>query len=167
MSNLKILLKNKFQGAKKVLVLGVGSTLRGDDAAGMLVAHKIEQYRKNAKQGKRLKVLFGETAPENFTGDIKRFNPTHLVFVDCAEFKKKPGSVILLDPEVIQGISFSTHSLPLKIMIDYLLKDLTCKVIIIGIQPKNIHFGAPRSAQIMKAVQDISTALKEILKEVL
>ena len=167
MSNLKTLLKNKFIGARKVVVLGVGSTLRGDDAAGMLVAEEIEKYRKKANQGRRLKVLFGETAPENFTGDIRRFDPTHLVIVDCAEFKKKPGSVVLLNPQSIQGISFSTHSLPLKIMTDYLLIDLECEIIIIGIQPKDVHFGVPRSAQILKAVKDVSKAVKETLKEVL
>ena len=167
MSNLKILLKNKLEGAKKVLVLGVGSTLRGDDIAGMLVAEQVEQYRKKTKQGRRLKVLFGETAPENFTGDIRRFNPTHLVLVDCAEFKKKPGFVTLLDPKTIQGISFSTHSLPLKIMTDYLLIDLKCEIIIIGIQPKDAHFGVPCSAPVKGAVQNISKAIKEILKEVL
>lgn len=167
MNNLKILLKNKFKGAKRVVLLGIGSTLRGDDAAGMLVAEKIEQYRKKAKQGRRLKVLFGETAPENFTGEIKRFNPTHLVLVDSAEVKKKPGAVILLDPQTIRGISFSTHSLPLKIMTDYLLTDLKCEIIIIGIQPKTIHFGAPCSAQVKKSVKDVSKIIKAILKEIL
>lgn len=165
MNNLKTLLKSKFKGANKVLVLGVGSILRGDDTAGMLVAEQIEQYRKRTKAGKRLKVIFGETAPENFTGDIKRFNPTHLVIVDCAEFKKKPGSIVLLDPDNITGISFSTHSLPLKIMTDYLLTDMKCEIIIIAIQPKDIHFGVPCSAPVKKAVQDISKTLQEIFKE--
>jgi hydrogenase 3 maturation protease len=167
MRNLKTLLKNKFKGAQRIVVFGIGSELRGDDVAGMLIAEHIEQYRKKIKERIRLKVLFGSTAPESFTGEIKRFKPSHLLIIDCAEFQKPPGSVILLDPETIGGVSFSTHSLPLKIMTDYLLKDLTCEIIIIGIQPKTLHFGAPCSPEVKKSIKDISKVLKEILEEVL
>ncbi len=167
MTPLATLLKKKLHNARRVSVLGVGSTLRGDDAAGMLIADEIESYRKKTKKGKVVQVLFGETAPENFTGNIRRFNPTHLIIVDCAEVKKKPGSVFLLDVENITGITFSTHSLPLKIMTDYLLKDMTCEIIIIGIQPKSLQFNTPCSAQIKKSVKDVSSALKEVLNKIL
>lgn len=167
MTPLATLLSKKLHNARRVSVLGVGSTLRGDDAAGMLIAHEIDAYRKKEKKGKVLQVLFGETAPENFTGDIRKFNPTHLIIIDCAEVKKKPGSVFLLDVENITGITFSTHSLPLKIMTDYLLKDMTCEIIIIGIQPKALLFNTPCSAQIKKSVKDVSVALKEVLNKIL
>jgi len=165
MNNLKLLLKNKLQGAKRIAVLGIGSDLRGDDAAGMLIAEELEAYRKKIKDTRCIKVFFGSTAPESFTGAIKRFDPTHLLIIDAAEIKKDPGEAVLLDPQTIEGISFSTHSLPLKIMADYLLTDIKgCTLMIIGIQPKNLDFGSSLSFEVKKSVGDISKIIKGILR---
>ena len=72
---IKKALKSRLASAKKVAVLGIGSDLRGDDVAGMLTAEKL--FKLVAKKStSRLKIFFGSTAPENLTGDIKRFNPT-------------------------------------------------------------------------------------------
>jgi len=164
MQNLKSLLKNKFTNAKRVVVLGVGSDLRGDDIAGILVAQKIEAFQKKIGERKRLKVLLGFTAPENFTGDIKRFAPTHLIVVDSAEIKKAPGDVVLLDPQTVGGMTFSTHSLPLKIMTDYLLIDLKCEILIIGIQPKTLHYGSPVSGEVKKSAEAVARIINATLK---
>jgi len=165
MQNLKNLLKNKFKDAERVAVLGVGSDLRGDDVAGMLVAEEIEQYRKKIKETKRLKIFFGATAPENLTGEIKRFNPTHLLIVDSAESGKRPGAIILLTPENVGGVSFSTHTLPLKVMTDYLLTDLKkCQITIIGIQPKRLNFNCDISKEVKNAALQVIGAVKEIIK---
>jgi len=165
MKNLKTLLKDRLQGAKRIAVLGIGSDLRGDDAAGMLIAEHIEAYRKKLREARRIKVFFGSTAPESFTGVIKRFNPTHLLIIDAAEIKKNPGKVVLLDPQMIEGISFSTHSLPLKIMTDYLLTDIKeCHITVIGIQPENLDFGSPLSVSVGKAVRDVAKMVEDSLR---
>jgi hydrogenase 3 maturation protease len=157
--NLKSSLKNLLKGAKRIAVLGVGSDLRSDDVAGMLVAEKL----KGAGKAGRLKVFFGATAPENLTGEIKRFKPTHLLIVDAAEIGKKAGTIALLSPEETVGITFSTHSLPLKIMSDYLLTDIKCRIMIIGIQPKKLAFGGSVSKEVKEAAQQVSGTIKEIL----
>ena len=45
MPNLKTILKKKLKDAKKIAVLGIGSALRSDDAAGLLVAEELKKIK--------------------------------------------------------------------------------------------------------------------------
>jgi hydrogenase 3 maturation protease len=160
MPNLKTLLKRKLKGAKKIAVLGVGSSLRSDDAAGLLVAEELNKIRNS-----KLKVFFGSTAPENLTGEIIKYRPTHIIIVDSVDIDQKPGSVLMIDPRVVDGVSFSTHMLPVKMIVDYLLESLECDIIIIGIQPKTLEFGETVSEEVKKAVKQITDVTRGILQE--
>jgi len=162
--SLKTALKNKLQGAKRIAVLGVGSDLRADDAAGLLVAGELERACLEPDNRAQLKVFLGNTAPENLTGEIKKFCPTHIIIIDAADGQKEAGAVTLIDPDKTGGIPFCTHQLPLKIIADYLVKSLRCKVIVIGIQPKAFDFGASPSKEVIKSAKDISFIIKEIVK---
>jgi len=154
--DLKAELTSRLKGATKVVLLGVGSDLRGDDAAGMLVAEQLSNIP-------TLSVLLGGTAPENLTGEIKKSRPSHLLIVDAADMKAEPGTVKLLTPEEIGGFSFSTHALPLKVMVDFILADCPCAVMIIAVQPANVHFGAPVHPAVKAAVDSVVDALKAAL----
>ncbi|MDD2752350.1 MAG: hydrogenase maturation protease, partial [Candidatus Omnitrophica bacterium] len=103
--NLEKHLKTRLSKAKRIAVLGVGSELKGDDAAGMLVARQI-------KENKNLKVFLGSTAPENITGEIKKFAPHHLLIIDTAMMQEKSGTIKIFPGKAIGGVSFSTHRLP-------------------------------------------------------
>ena len=160
MPELTSLLKNKLQGAKRVVLLGIGSELRADDAAGMLLAQALKSFSSGHK---KLKVLFGSTAPENLTGEVKRLKPSHVVIVDSADTGKRAGDITVLEPEESKGISFSTHQLPLVIMARYLEQALACQVLIIGIKPKNIRFGFSLSKEVKASVKKLAAAIKEAL----
>ena len=158
MPRLKTLLKNKLKGAARVAVLAVGSPLRGDDASGLLAVEGL------GKSG-NLRVFYGGSAPENLTGLVKRFNPTHLIVIDSADFKARPGSVRILGLRQITGDSFSTHRLPLDMLVSYFSLELRCRVIVIGIQPKSIKFSSPVSPQVKRGAAKLRAALKEIFAE--
>jgi len=160
MANLKTILKQKLKDAKKIAVLGIGSELRADDAAGLIVAEELKKI-KNLK----LKVFLGSTAPENFTGEIIKFKPTHILIVDSVDTDQKPGFILLINPEEVGGVSFSTHMLPVKMMVDYLLASLECEIIIIGIQPKVLLFGETISKEVKKSTKQVSGVIKQILQE--
>jgi hydrogenase 3 maturation protease len=159
---LKTQLKNRLKGAGKIAVLGVGSSLRGDDAAGLLVIKQLKSARKPKKRLPPWKLFSCETTPENFTGEIKRFKPTHIVIVDAVDMGKAAGSVAMIG-EKEEGVnaSFSTHSLPMKIFIDYLCRSLSCRILTIGIQPKSIRFGSGISAKVGRAVKRVSRLIME------
>ena len=146
-------LKKRLNKASCVVLVGVGSDLRGDDRAGLLVAQKLKV------KSQKLKVLIGGTAPENLTGEIKRLKPSHLIIVDSADLQAAPGAVEVVGYEKIGGHTFSTHSAPLKLMIDFLLADISFEPIVIGIQPKSLEFGAAVSPEVMTAVNEVAEAL--------
>lgn len=164
MTNLKVILKNRLHKAERIAVLGVGSDLRGDDAAGVLLAQHLQQItRKPSRRHNKIRIFIGASAPENLTGEIKAFEPDYILIVDSADMGKKPGAVDFIDPGKIGGVSFCTHTLPPKVMIDYLVNALGCEVGIIGIQPKNIGFGSSLSKEIGAAVKKISNTILEII----
>ena len=151
--DLKQSLKKKLNNAACIVLVGVGSELRGDDGAGLLVADKLKS--KNSK----VKILIGGTAPENLTGEIKRLKPSHLIIVDSADFQAAPGAIEVIGYDKIGGHSFSTHSAPLKMMIDFLLADISFEPIVIGIQPGSLEFGAAVSPEVAAAVDEVVEAL--------
>jgi hydrogenase 3 maturation protease len=159
LQTLKTNLQQRLENALKIGVLGIGSELRADDAAGILVAQRVEELMGDKKTHPQIETFIGATAPENLTGEIKRFAPTHLVIVDAADLDSEPGTITLMDPDSIGGTTFCTHSLPLKVMIDYLLDSFECDVIIVGIQPKSLAVGASVSNEVLNAVQFLATTI--------
>ncbi|MCX5704576.1 MAG: hydrogenase maturation peptidase HycI [Candidatus Omnitrophica bacterium] len=153
-------LKTRLKAAKRIAILGVGSQLRGDDAAGILVADALS--KKICKKN-NLKVFFGHTAPENLTGEIKKFKPEHLIIIDSADMGKKVGEVSLIDLNNLSGVTFSTHQLPVEIMADYLMQATGCQISIIGIQPKQLKFDSKVSQEILRSVKQLAIGLQQVL----
>ena len=154
-------LKSRLKSAKRIALLGVGSELRGDDAAGILVA---EALSKKICRRNNLKVFLGHTAPENLTGEIKKFKPQHLIIIDSADMGKKAGEVSLIDISDLRGVTFSTHQLPVVIMADYLMQATGCEISIIGIQPKQLKFDSQVSQEILKSVKQLVVGLQQVLR---
>lgn len=117
--------------------MGVGSVLRSDDGAGM---YFIELLESDIQQEDVL-FIAGSTAPENFTGVIKNFAPDRLFIIDAAYMGLSAGEAGVIETADITGMSFSTHMLPLSVMLDYLALESECEVICIGIQPENTAQG--------------------------
>lgn len=161
-NTLKDRLKARLKGASRIAVLGVGSELRGDDSAGMLAAKSLDEWRAKGVSDGGLAVFFGGSAPENITGEIKRFAPTHLIIIDALDAAEAPGAVTLIDSREIGGASFSTHRLPLEMVIEYLRNSIGCEIIIIGIKPKGIGLGETVSGEVAEAAEYVSEVIKGI-----
>ena len=179
MLRLKAILKNRLKGARRLAILGIGSELRADDAAGVFIARGLQAYIKKKRQrprsdydkagpgramGASVKVFLGETAPENLTGEIKKFKPTHLIIIDAIDSKSEAGTVSLFDAGEEDGVSFSTHRMPIKIIKDYLCKSIGCETVIIGIQPQSLDFSAALSPKVRRSAKMVAGAITEALK---
>ncbi|HUI69544.1 MAG TPA: hydrogenase maturation peptidase HycI [Spirochaetia bacterium] len=145
---------------RRVVILGVGSEIRADDAAGILVAERI---RSLGLPG--VTAIAGGAAPENFTGEIRQLSPSHLVVVDAADMGEKPGTIRLILPDEISGVSFSTHSLPLNVLTDYLQKEVGCSVLIMGIQPRSLELDGSVCAEVTQAIEEAVDALGRCLRQ--
>lgn len=137
-----------------VAVIGVGNELCGDDIAGLLVAQKVQ-----ARSLPRLVGFIGGPAPENITGEVAQSGAHLVIFVDAADVGLAPGGVKLIPLEEIRGVSFSTHTLPLYVIIDYLAQRMQSKFAVIGIQPADASFGAPVVQAVRDAAQEVADAL--------
>jgi hydrogenase 3 maturation protease len=85
--------------------------------------------------------------------------------VDAADIKQKAGTVLLLNAEELaEGVSFSTHKLPPKVMIDYFTRRIGCKTLIIGIQPKTLKFDSPVSKEVKSSAREVSGAIISAIK---
>lgn len=166
MKSLHEFLFERLRGVKKLAVLGAGSVLRADDAAGVMVVEKL-MADCSIEEHPNLRFYLGETAPENYSGNIRIFCPTHLLIIDAADLGQKPGDIVDINPEDVGGPTFCSHMLPLKVMIDYLISETGTAVILIGIQYKNIAFDTAMTIEIKKAVDEIYITLKLVIDELL
>lgn len=143
----------------RMAVVGVGQELRGDDAAGLIVAQRLSAL---SPQSSALLVVEGGHAPENCTGILRRFGPDMVVLVDAAALDLPPGSIQLLNWEQIGGLSATTHTMPLHLLARYLMAELGCEVVMVGIQPIDTTLGAPLSSPVAKAVLEVVEELRGV-----
>lgn len=136
-------------------IVGIGSDMRSDDAAGIEVVRRL---RRGLSSPNVLLIEAG-VAPENFTAEIRKFEPSHVILIDATDFGSEPGATILSEPEAITGRPISTHTMPLSLLAGYLRAQTTAKVVLLGIQPSSTGMGARMSEKVKGAVDELSAAL--------
>lgn len=134
--------------------MGIGNEMRADDAAGMLVARRLLKYP-CVGENERVRVILAEHAPENATWQLRGFAPHLVLLVDAASMDELPGAVRWIEMEDIEGMSASTHSLPLSMLARYLQLEFHCPVALIGIQPASIEFDNPLHPQVLQAIDAV------------
>lgn len=144
-------------------VMGVGSVLRNDDAAGMHFADCLEKLT----AGTGLTVVKGGTAPENFTGVIKAAAPDVLFIADAAFMNQPVGTVRVLGSSQIGGMGCSTHMLPLPLTLDYLKMECGCRGVVIGIQPQNTEQGLDMCPAVEAAAEEAAKTFADLFRQTL
>ncbi|MFH1448210.1 MAG: hydrogenase 3 maturation endopeptidase HyCI [Candidatus Micrarchaeota archaeon] len=129
---------------ENILFLGVGNPMKGDDGVGPYIA-------------KRIGGIDVGTVPENFVSRINASEEDTIVVFDALEFGGVPGDVRIVDANESEGVTFSTHSLPLS----KFSKFLELKTVwLVGIQPSVVEFAEGMSPDVTKSadliVEEIS-----------
>jgi len=145
---------------KRVAIMGIGSPIRRDDSVGLFVIQLLESFSLD-----NVLLLNTEIVPEGYTGQVREFQPTHVLFVDAAHFNGEPGEGRLIPTQLITGTAISTHNMPLTILADYIEKSMCAKVALLGIQPKDISYGEGLTPEVESGAMKISEILVEVLKE--
>jgi hydrogenase 3 maturation protease len=153
--------------APRIAIVGIGNELRCDDAAGSLVARGLRPLQQ-AVEGSpwlvyRTLVMDAGQAPENLTGDLRGFRPGLILFVDAAEMGKAPGSIRWIAMDEIDGMSASTHRMPISMLATYLSLELRCDIVLLGIQPATVDLGEGLSLPVRRAVDLITNDLGDLL----
>jgi len=138
----------KINERKKVLIIGMGNRLKGDDGVGSIIAEKLkEKIRKE-----NLFVIDAENAPENYTGKIKEISPELLLIIDAVDFNSYPGDFRIFEINEIKDTTVSTHNFSISLLKKFIKVD---EIYLLGIQPENISFGENLSERVKKSVEKI------------
>ena len=81
-------------------------------------------------------LINGGSVPENFTGLIKKCNPSHIIILDASLMNREPGEINIVNKDSIVDISISTHSMSLSYLIKYLQLEKEYEILFIGIEPE-------------------------------
>lgn len=148
-------LVSRIQG--KVIVLGIGNPSRGDDAAGSLVAQRLQDEPDAF-------VIDAQEVPEHYLCRVTNEQPDTIVIVDSVNLNAAPGSVAVLEKESLAGYWPSTHRMPVSLLIDYLEKETHARVFLIAIQPGQTDFMQIVQADVQASVASVADLLTSVLR---
>jgi hydrogenase 3 maturation protease len=150
------------QRMSSTIVLGIGNRLGGDDAAGTCVADMLIQRRHRVKSlpTDDLMVIDAGSAPEGYTSVIRQHRPDLLILVDAADMGLPPGALRIITPEQISTLSFSTHHMPLSILISY-VNEFCGSILLVGVQPEQTEAGRGISKAVRQSVNTLTEAILE------
>lgn len=131
----------------KIVFIGVGHPLRGDDYVGSYV---IKELIKRIER-KSLNVDFfdAEDNVESVITKATQTGPKHVIFVDSCEMNSQPGTIQLISVSETDYPFFTTHGIPLKLLSERLLPESEAWVL--GIQPKQVEFSEKMSPEVGEA----------------
>jgi len=145
-SVLKEFIKNK-----KVVFVGIGNTLRGDDGIGCYFVEELSKKIKNDK----ISFINAGLCLENYLSKIVKLNPEIVIFVDAYRGEVEQ-PYLLLNKDEIQNLTFSTHNISLVTIIEFLEKDLTdTQFYVLAIKPQSLKIQEGISEETKKLVDTI------------
>ncbi len=140
----------------KVVVVGIGNTLRADDGAGSLVAERLRERYPDV-------VFDAAQAPENYLAPIRRADPDVVVLVDAADFGGSPGEVRAATAEDVEGLMMGTHAAPLSMFMRVLKDETGADVMLLAVQAATTTLGADMTREVTDAVENLVSQLEESL----
>jgi hydrogenase 3 maturation protease len=140
----------------KVVLVGIGNLLRGDDAFGPRLIERI--------QGKiRAVCIDAGSAPENYSGKIVKENPDTIVLVDAVHLDQTPGECALLRKSDIVKTGFTTHDMSPSLFIDHLESRTQADIYLLGVQPETLSMGADLSEPVKRTLDKLAADLLDSL----
>ncbi|HUV07703.1 MAG TPA: hydrogenase maturation protease [Spirochaetia bacterium] len=136
----------------KVVIVGLGNSLRGDDGVGSALVKRL--------RGRIEAVCIdAESTPENYLGRIIREKPDTLLFVDAVDLGTSPGDYELLESSDLTQSVCSTHDISLRMLVELLRREIDCSIYILCIQPENLILGETLSKRAEQTLHVLEGAI--------
>jgi len=135
----------------RIVIVGMGDRMKGDDGAGSIVAEKLTRTIKR----KDIRIIDAGNAIENYIGLIEKFHPDTVVVIDAVDFGGSPGEIKTMDPDELQEITTSTHTFSLPLLINHIKITTGARCNLVGIQPKKIDVSENISTEIQKSIKKL------------
>lgn len=125
---------------KRILVLGVGNILFGDDGFGPEAIHFLEEHYQLPDD---VAILDAGTGVREilFTLALADTKPERIIIVDACDCKQKPGEIFTIPIEQIPTVKiddFSMHQLPTSNLLRELHDMTKVDVVVLAAQPEFI-----------------------------
>ncbi|MBX7076845.1 MAG: hydrogenase maturation peptidase HycI [Methanobacteriaceae archaeon] len=140
--------------------MGVGNELKADDGLGPYFIQILSQDLKDKPQ---ITLINAGSVPENFTGKIRKENPTHIILIDAVLMEEAPGYTRLIKKEEIKNMGISTHSMPLSYLINYLELEKTYNICFIGIQPADLSLKLELTPEVKESTEELKNNILKLL----
>ena len=137
----------------RVVIVGIGHPLRGDDALGPCLVKRLEGQIDAL-------CIDAASAPENYLGKIIKASPDVVLFIDAVDFSREPGYYQILEQEEILKTGLTTHDLSPRMLIEYLTKETQARIYLLGVQPKDLGLGQEISPVVQKALSELERLFK-------
>ena len=146
----------EFVAKGKIVIVGIGNPLRGDDGFGPAFIQGI---------GEKVSYpcIDAGSAPENYIGKIIKGEPDTVLIVDAVHLDLAAGEYRFLKKSEILECGFTTHDLSPHLFIDFLEKETKADIYLLGIQPKNLSFGDEMSQPVKKALEELTGIIVKLL----
>lgn len=144
----------------KIVILGIGNEIKGDDGLGPVIAWKLSDL---FEENDYVIVFDGGTVPENYTSLIRNEEPTHIILVDAVEMKKEPGYIRVVQKDEIANYNISTHAMPISFLIKFMEATIGAQIILVGMQPKNMELAEGISREVEKSIEIVVNTLFELI----
>ncbi len=149
----------------RMVVIGIGNELRGDDAAGLLAAREVAKLR-----------LPNDVAVHESNGDPQSLmelweGAEKVLLIDALEAGEPPGTVLRFDVSqeplpTHLSTPFSTHALSLGEALELarVLKRLPKEMTVLAIQGDSYEHGTPLSALARKGIAKAVSKIREVAR---
>ncbi len=146
--------------AKRVVLAGIGNSIRRDDFVGVKIVQDLQ-----GKVPERVTLLECETVPESFMHEIVDLKPSHVLLIDAAILGLKPSEARLIFPEQVANFpAVTSHVLPMRIFCEYVAKMTEAKIAMLLIEPADVKFGEGLTPAVQGAAEKITKMLLKLFK---
>jgi hydrogenase 3 maturation protease len=139
-------LADRLRGRGRVVLVGIGNPLLGDDAAGCLVARGV-------KGTPGIDVVESDDVPERDVLRIADAKPDVVLLADAVDLGAPAGSVAVLEPDALAGYAPTTHRVPLSLIATLIRRVAAADVLVLAIQPRQMTPGAGVSPEVARSVE--------------
>lgn len=137
---------------KKVLILGIGNRLRGDDAVGSILAERLAQKLD-------IPVIDAGDVPENYPGPIEASGADLVLVLDAANLGANPGDLSLIEMSQLKEMGVSTHTANLALLFKVIPQERRPDAVLVAIQPEQTEAGLSLSRSVDIAMRGLERLL--------
>ncbi len=142
----------------KVVLVGVGHPLRGDDHVGSFIVESLGE-----KKSGSIQFFNGEDNVEAIIARIATLRPKHVVFIDACDMNLRTGEARLVTMNETNYPFFTTHGIPLKLLAERFLPNSQSWVL--AIQPEQLEIGSSLSPKVSTSAKSIVEFIKASMME--